>query len=100
MEGPGAHPAGGPRNPPTRPASEAQVTRLLQQILADDQLIDAIAAGKIPRERGARLAEVLALIRSALLAGELTLVAMDPPRGIPDRTIETDEDNTVSGSAG
>jgi hypothetical protein len=77
------------------------VSRLLQQILADDQLIDAIAAGQIPRGRGARLAEVLAQIRSALLAGELTLVAMNPPGGdVPDRADAPDEDDTAPGNAG
>jgi hypothetical protein len=69
------------------------VSRLLQQILADDELIDAIAAAQIPRQRGAPLAEVLAQIRSALLAGELTLVDMDPPGGVPDRADAPDEDN-------
>ena len=100
MGGSDRHAAGRSRNSPSLAGSEAHVTWLLQQILADDQLIDAIAAGQIPRGRGARLAQVLAQIRSALLAGELTLVAMDPPGGVRDRAIAPDEDNTAPGDAG
>ena len=100
VEGPRRHAGAGPRKARSGAGSQAQVTRLLQEILADDQLIDAIAAGQIPRHRGARLAEVLAQIRSALLAGELTLVAMDPPGCVPDRAIGPDEDNTAPGDVG
>jgi hypothetical protein len=100
VEGPGSHAGVSPRNPRSRAGSDTQVSRLLQQILADDELIDAIAAGQIPYQRGARLAEVLAQIRSALLAGELTLVAMDPPGGVPDRANAPDEDDTAPGNVG
>jgi hypothetical protein len=100
MEGPVRQARGSPTNPPSRAASETQVSRLLEQILADDQLIDAIAVGQIPRHRGARLAEVLAQIRSALLAGELTLVAIDPPDCAPDHAVAPGEDNAAPGNAG
>ena len=45
--------------------SAANLSKLLLTILADDQLIDDVIAGRIPRQHDRRLAEVLAQFRAS-----------------------------------
>ena len=45
--------------------SAANLSKLLLKVLADDQLIDDVIAGRIPRQHDRRLAEVLAQFRAS-----------------------------------
>jgi hypothetical protein len=57
---PDPHPAPNPGR-----GSAANLSKLLLKILADDQLIDDVIAGRIPRQHDRRLAEVLAQLRAS-----------------------------------
>ena len=54
------HPAPNPGR-----GSAANLSNLLPKILADDQLIDDVIAGRIPRQHDRRLGEVLAQFRAS-----------------------------------
>jgi hypothetical protein len=60
-------------DPPPAPdpgrGSAANLSKLLLKIFADDQLIDDVIAGRIPRQHDRRLAEVLAQFRASGQAG-------------------------------
>jgi hypothetical protein len=81
------------RQPDPDHGSTGELSKALLQVLADDRLIDEIAAGRIPRQRDGRMAEVLAQTRASLLAGEINLASMDPPSYVPDGAITVKEDN-------
>ena len=61
---PDSHPVPNPGR-----GSAANLSKLLLKILADDRLIDDVIAGRIPRQRDRRLAEVLAQFRASGQAG-------------------------------
>ena len=61
---PDSHPVPNPGR-----GSAANLSKLLLKILADDQLIDDVIAGRIPRQHDRRLAVVLARFRASGQAG-------------------------------
>jgi hypothetical protein len=71
--------------------SAANLSKLLLKILADDQLIDDIIAGRIPRQHDRRLAEVLAQFRGSGQPGAF------PPASPTAEETTTGPENDVAG---
>jgi hypothetical protein len=82
-------------NPHSAPSpgrgSAANLSRLLLKVLADDQLIDDVIAGRIPRQHDRRLAEVLAQFRASGQPGAF------PPVSPTAEETTTDPENDVAG---
>jgi hypothetical protein len=87
---PDPHPA-----PNSGRGSAANLSKLLLKVLADDQLIDDVIAGRIPWQHDRRLAEVLAQFRASGQPG-----AFPPGSPTAEETTTGPENDVASRSEG